>query len=273
MLSFWRSLNNFGKAVFLVLLSIVVIFLAEVRADYLVRNALDTVSIPVAQFFDGFSRKVLGVGTFIGNIGNLTEENKLLSERLKSLEAENAQIEELQIENQHLREQLGLEQKQGYDTLNARVVAREPTGIVRVITVNRGQADGVAVRMPVVVSEGLLVGYISEVYEHSARITFLLDASLEVPARLQTSRVDGMVKGQELGQGLIMELIPQGVEVTRGNRIVTSGIGDIFPAGLLIGYVQAVYQAPDELFQKADVLPAVDFERLEQVVIITAFEQ
>jgi rod shape-determining protein MreC len=99
----------------------------------------------------------------------------------------------------------------------------------------------------------------------------LLDTSMAVPAVVQKSRADGMVKGQSLGQGLFMDLIPQSATVERGNTIVTSALGGKFPSGLLIGYVQTVYKEANAVFQKADVLPAVDFYRLERGMVITSF--
>jgi len=271
MFLFWKSLNNFGKAIFLILFSILVIFLSEVRADFLLRNAIDTVSVPIAQLFHGVSRRVLEVGTFVGSIGSLNRENKLLERRVEILESQEARVEELTLENHQLRSQLSLKQKEGYTMLDARVVAREPAGVVRVVTIDRGEQDGITEKMPVVVSDGLLVGYVRDVYSKSARVSLILDPTVEVPSKLQQSRADGIVKGQELGQGLIMDLIPQGVEVARNNLVVTSGIGDIFPSGLLVGYVQAVYREPNAIFQKADILPAVDFDRLELVTVITGY--
>jgi len=273
MFSLWNSLNSFGRAIFLTFLCIVIIFLAEVRADVVLRNSLDIVMTPTAAFFSRASSNVLGIGSFVGNIAKMGEENKLLRERIQTLESENVQLEELTLENQHLRDQLDLAAKSGFDIVSARVIAREPLGAVKWISINRGSDDGLSENMPVIVSQGLLVGYIQEVYASSARVVLMLDPSVEVPARVQKSRADGIIKGQQLGQGLFMDFIPQGAELSRGNTVVTSGLGSYFPSGLLIGYVQTVYSEPNEIFQRADILPAVDFDRLEQVMVIRNFDE
>jgi len=273
MFSLWTSLNNFGKAIFLVFLSVLIIFLTEVRADRYLRQGLDIVVTPTAATFSRMSDNILGIGSFVGSIGRMGEENSLMMERIQLLEAENAQIEELRRENQSLREQLNLSEREGFGLVGARVVAREPLGGVKWITINRGTRDGVSERMPVVISEGLLVGYVEEVFDRSARIILLLEPTVEIPAMIQRSRTDGIVKGQSLGQGLTMELIPQQADVRRGNTVVTSGLGQNFPPGLVIGYVQTVTAQPNDIFQQADILSAVDFDRLEQVMVITRFDQ
>ncbi|HDS11308.1 MAG TPA: rod shape-determining protein MreC [Candidatus Wirthbacteria bacterium] len=268
MLNFWRGLNNFGRAVFLTLVSILVIFLAEVRADYAFRNILATMSTPIVQSYRGIGKRFLDFGAFIGNIGKLDEENKLLQEQVLLLQKQLVESEEVRLENQRLRDQLYLVETKGYDFLSARIIAKEPIGAIKMISVNQGYRDQVQEKMPVVVSEGLLVGYVAEVFASSSRVILLSDSSIEIPARLQKSRADGMIKGQQLGQGLVMELIPQVAAVERGNRVITSGLGGNYPPGLLIGFVQSVEAEPNALFKRADIMPAVDFERLEEVMII-----
>lgn len=268
MLSFWRSLNNFGKAVFLTLTSIVVIFMAEVRADRLLRQGIDMISTPIVGIFSKGTRSLLDVGNFVGSVGKMSEENKLLRARVDQLELDEVAWEEMKVENRELKAQLGLQEETGLSLLAAQVIAKEPVGAVKIITVDQGTEQGVQNKMPVVVSEGLLIGYVEETYASSSRILLITDPSVEIPAMVQNTRTDGLVKGQAFGQGLSMELIPQNAPVERGNTVITSAIGERFPAGLLIGYVQGVYEQPNQVFKRADLLPAADFERLERVLIV-----
>ncbi len=270
-MSFWKSLNNFGKAVFLVLLCIFIIFLTQVHADQVLRRSLDFVTTPILKVTSVASEYVLGTGKFLGGIGKISDENRLLKAQVAALELQDVTLEEFKLENQQLRDQLGLQQKQNFKLKTARVIGSEPVGNLKVLTINAGMQQGIAVKMPVVVSQGLLVGYVQEVYDTSARVMLLLDTSVEMPARIQQSRADGIVKGQPLGQGLSMSLIPQDATVERGNTVITSGLGSTMPPGLLIGYVQAVNKDTNQIFQTADILPAVDFGRLETVMVITNF--
>lgn len=255
------------------LVCILAIFLAEVRADYAIRDIMDRITTPLVDFFHNISDSVLGIGDFIGSIGSLGEENKLLREQVQALQVSLTDLTEVELENQTLRDQLALKEDQNIETVSAEVIANEPVGGFKMVSINRGYDDGIREAMPVVVSEGLLVGKVTEVYSRSARVVLLLEPTLEVPARLQKSRADGIVKGQQLGQGLIMKLIPQEAEIARGNRVITSGIGQTYPKGLLIGFVQAINAEPNDIFQEADILPAVDFERVEEVLVITNYER
>lgn len=272
MFSLWRSLNNFGKAIFLTFLSILIIFLSEVGAAGLLRGGLDAVLTPVSATLASASDSFLSVGRFIGSIGSMAEENRLLRDKVALLEVALTQEDEIKQENLQLRDQLGLAERTGYRLLSARVIGREPVGATKTITIDAGSAEGVSVGMPIVVSDGLLVGSVQEVFPQSARVILLLNVSVEVTARLQKSRADGVVTGQQFGQGLVMQLIPQETFVERGNRVVTAGLGDAYPPGLLIGYVQTVYEDANAIFQQADILPAVDFDRLEVVMVITGEE-
>jgi len=126
--------------------------------------------------------------------------------------------------------------------------------------------------MPVVSGGAALVGRISEVGPRTAKVQLLTDADSAIAALLQVSRVTGLVVGQP-DSTLRMEYIPQEKNISVGEIVLTSGLGGFLPKELVIGQVTEVQQEDYELHQAAIVRPAVDFSRLELVLVITSFEQ
>ena len=124
--------------------------------------------------------------------------------------------------------------------------------------------------MPVLTEQGL-VGRISEVTNVTAKVLLITDPNSGVNAILQSSRLNGVVEGAADGT-LLMDLIPQGPDFSVGEVVLTSGLGQRFPAGIPIGQVIERRQRDIDIFQQAVVQPEIDFSRLELVAIVTNFE-
>ncbi len=153
--------------------------------------------------------------------------------------------------------------------LAANVIGLDPSPFLNYIILDRGSDAGVTSGMPVVTEQGL-VGRVVEVTATSAKVQLVVDAASAVNALLQTSRERGVVVGQLAG-GLEMQNISQQTKLAPGDVVLTSGLGGKFPPGVIIGTVNAVQKLNYEVLQKADITPAVDFNRLEIVLIITNF--
>lgn len=152
-----------------------------------------------------------------------------------------------------------------------KVLSVDPNPYLRYVTINVGSQQGIKVGMPVVSGGAVLVGRIAEVEPRTAKVKLLTDAGSDVAALLQISRVTGLVAGQPDGT-LLMQYIPQEESIADDEIVLTAGLGGFLPKGLVIGQIVEVRQADYELFQTAIVRPAVDFSRLELVLVITAFE-
>lgn len=153
--------------------------------------------------------------------------------------------------------------------LAANVIGLDPSPFLNYVILDRGSDAGVTSGMPVVTDQGL-VGRVVEVTAVSAKVQLAVDYNSAVNALLQTSRERGVVVGQLAG-GLEMQNISQQTKVEPGEVVLTSGLGGRFPPGIIIGTVNAVQKLNYEVLQKADLAPAVDFNRLEIVLIITNF--
>ena len=151
----------------------------------------------------------------------------------------------------------------------ASVIGRDPSPFLHYIIVNRGSNDGIQRGMPVVTNEGL-AGRIDAVISNAARVQLITDPASDVNVHLRNANTDAIAVGSVTGD-IGLELISQDATVDSGDIILTSGLGGGFPPDLIVGQVINVRRLPAELFQEATVQPAVDFSRLQIVLVITNF--
>ena len=151
----------------------------------------------------------------------------------------------------------------------ASVIGRDPSPFLHYVIINRGSNDGIQRGMPVVTNEGL-VGRVDAVIADAARIQLITDPASSVNIHLKNANTDALLVGSVTGD-VSLDLISQDATVDSGDLILTSGLGGGFPPDLIAGQVINVRKLPAELFQQATVQPAVDFSRLQIVLIITNF--
>jgi rod shape-determining protein MreC len=151
----------------------------------------------------------------------------------------------------------------------ASVIGRDPSPFLHYVIINRGSNDGIERGMPVVTNEGL-AGRIDAVISDAARVQLVTDAAASVNVHLKNAKTDAMLGGSVTGD-ISLDLISQDATVQSGDIILTSGLGGGFPPDLIVGQVLNVRKLPAELFQQATVQPAVDFSRLQIVLVITNF--
>jgi rod shape-determining protein MreC len=192
---------------------------------------------------------------------SLRSENERL--RLQAL-----RVLETQQENERLRRMLALRERLPLRTLTGEIIGREAGGWVRSITVNRGRGDGLTSQMAVIVPDGL-VGRIVRVQPGVSVVQLLNDPASTVGAVVQRTRTAGLVEGEPGGAIRFKFMARDGASITRGDLIVTSGHGNVFPKGLPVGRVVAVEDKGSALFHFAILAPAVDFGRLEEVLVLT----
>jgi rod shape-determining protein MreC len=206
-----------------------------------------------------------------------TPDAEALRQRNAELEAENARLKaqaaaaaEDRATLNTLSRLLDYARTQPENTyLAANVIGLDPSPFLNYVILDRGSDAGVTSGMPVVTDQGL-VGRIVEVTATSAKVQLVVDGASAVNALLQTSRERGVVVGQLAG-GLEMQNITQQAKIEPGEVVLTSGLGGRFPPGIIIGTVNATQKLNYEVLQKADITPAVDFNRLEIVLIIANF--
>lgn len=193
------------------------------------------------------------------------ENNRNLSEENRTLRAVLARSDEIRLENERLRLLLGFKEVQEFITLPARVIAEDASSWFRTVTIDKGSEQGVTEGLPVVVAEGV-VGRVVRSSPGFARVLLINDASSAVASLLQNNRARGICRGN--GEQLVFDFVLRQEEVKAGDRVVTSGMGGVFPKGLVVGRVKSVDRREFGLFQVIEVTPAVDFSHLEEVLVL-----
>lgn len=235
--------------------------------------AREAIVRPLAEGQQWVSQRYFAAREFL----TAPREASALQARIEELEAQNAALQDqiitLQAEASEaviLRALLNFARTSPETSYVATsVIGLDPSPFVRSITIGAGSDRGLSYGMPVV-SESGLVGRIIEVNATSSRVQLITDPQAAVSVRLQSSRADGLVVAQANGE-LQVEQISHEVEVSQGELVLSSGLGGVFPPDIPVGHIVSVRTRDFELFQQAVLEPAVDFEGLEIVLVITNF--
>ena len=185
-------------------------------------------------------------------------------------------IRELQQENQRLRKLLGLrEQRSDLKFEAARVTQRDVSNWASTLVLNRGSQHGVAENDCAVDCYGNLVGVVTEVGLNWCRLTTILDTGSQLGAMVFRTEETAIAAGDQalMSQGkLKLSYLPDGAQLVAGDEVVTSGKGDVFPSGLVVGTVEAVFTDPSGMNRYAVVEPDVDLDSLVEVFVIKSFD-
>lgn len=234
----------------------------------------DLVATPLNSVSGVFNRLTLSINRAIddlNNLGQLRDRIAQLEEQLARRQVESIQLREAASDYERLISLLNYTSTLAeQDFLTADVIAVEQTGIARVIIINRGSRDGIAIGMPVTTDLGL-VGRIIRVSANASQVQLINDENSAVSSRLQVTRAHGSIIGQASGV-LRLTMVDLDEEIRQGDLVITSGLGGNFPADILVGQVTSVRQFEFELFQEAEVRSLFDFDTLEVVLVITSFE-
>lgn len=266
----WKKDKSAFVLLALSFLLIAMLLLRQTKQMDPVRAWAGSITIPVQYAFNRLVTAASHRIQALVHMQQIEAQKKELEETVGQLMLRTIELEEAKIELELLREQLGFkEANPQYTLLAAEVIGHDPTNLVRFLIIDRGARDGIAKGMPVISSRGL-VGRIAEVSAQWSKVLLLVDTSSSVNAMVQRSRATGVVQGR-MGGGLAMRYIPQEASVQENDIIITSGLGGNFPKGLVIGQVTAARRSDVEMFQEAKIRSAVDFNRLEVVMVILNF--
>jgi rod shape-determining protein MreC len=195
-----------------------------------------------------------------------------LQARVDELERENEELREIQGEYQILLDLFNrARQTPEITRITATVIGQDTSPAIRSIIIDKGTADGVRVGMPVESARGL-VGQVFRTTANSAQVILITDSASSIPARLGTSRATGILRGGGLGGSMVIDWVDLQYQIEVGEVVLSSGLGGKFPEDLVIGRVSEVERREAELFQRAVVQSAVDFDALEMVFVITDFQ-
>jgi rod shape-determining protein MreC len=256
----------------LVLVSLALILLSNGRTLQPVEGITSAVFNPIQQAVSGVTSTIGGWFSGIGHMGELDAENKRLREALDAVTAENARLQELGRENERLRAMLTFQDaRPDVQAVVANSIGGDPSGLTRVLTIDKGSASGIVQGMAVTSPGGILVGTIDSVKSDRASVLLLTDINSSIPVATQRAQVPGVLDGQwQKGGNLTMAHIPRDADVQNGDVLVTSGLGGTFPKGLLCAQIQNVRQNDVQVEKDAEAIPLVDLTNLDVVLVVTS---
>jgi rod shape-determining protein MreC len=231
------------------------------------------VTSPVERFLSWSIAGVLGAWHGYVALHGSHERAMELNGQVIALRLENERLRQQQLENDRLRRLLTMaEATPGRRWSSARVVGvgMGPAGF-QTVTLDRGSEDGLGRMMPVVVADGV-VGRIRAVTGHTADVLLAIDRNSSIAVRVERTRARANVRGTGKPSAARLDYALRSEDMIEGDRLVTSGTDGVFPRGLLVGTVTRLERQSHGLFQTADVIPAVDPTRIEEVLVITAVE-
>lgn len=202
----------------------------------------------------------------ISRLPYVDNEKLELRRKVRELEAELVKLEEVQLENERLRNLLGFKQVVEKYSIPALVIARDPNSWSSVVYIDKGKKDGIVKDMVVISGQGL-IGRVRETGKTIAKIMLINDIDSKVGAVIQRNREQGLLVGTPDGDCKLIYLSPDS-DVNKGDIVLTSGTGGIYPKGILIGEVVEVAKERGRLYKYAVVEPSSKLSRLEEVLCI-----
>ena len=254
-----------------IIILILLVFLSNLKLESLsyVENAFSAIVMPIQTGYTYLKNKVTGNTNFFTNVENLKNENEELKTANSNLEQELRELEIIKAENETLKEYLGLTEKYtDYETIPAYIISKDISNYSNIFVINAGKNDGIDVNMTVIADEGL-VGYVISVTDTTAKVQTIIDSSSAVTATISTTEDSIICKGSLEDGMLKATYIPTSADISEGENVETSGMGGIYPKGIKIGTIKEVEQTLNVLDRYAWIEPAVDFDKVETVLVIT----
>jgi rod shape-determining protein MreC len=197
---------------------------------------------------------------------SVAKENEELKLALRKAIEKNNECIETELSNQRFRTFLNFQKTMTNDIIAAQVIGKDPSPWFKSLIVDKGFADGVKKGLPVIIPEGA-AGQIIEVTKHYSKVLLLIDRNSAVDALAQRTRARGIIRGSSDGR-FFFQFVLRNNEIQEGDTVISSGLDGVFPKGLRVGQVQSITQKNSSIFQEVLVIPFVDFEKLEEVMIV-----
>ena len=263
--------TNIAGIIITVIILIVIVTVSNIKIEDVtyVESGLGVLVMPLQNGLTYLKNWISGNNSFFTDINNLKEENKKLKEENSKLEQSLRELEIVKSENSTLKEYVNLKDKYTeYETIPAYVINKDISNYSDTMIINVGSNDGVEVNMPVISDQGL-VGHIISVTETTAKLQPIIDTSSTVSSVITSTRDMMIVRGTLSEESsLKATFIPTQATILEGDKVETSGLGGIYPKGIHIGTIKQVVNTKNITDRYAIIQTAVDFSKLETVLVI-----
>ena len=255
-----------------ILILIIIVIATNIKADDLssIEGIVGKIFMPIQNGLTYVKNQLSGNNAFFTDINNLSKENAELKQKNSELEQQLRELEIIKAENETLKEYVNLKDKYTqYTTIPAYVINKDISNYNENIIINVGSKDGIEENMAVISEKGL-VGHVISVTEDTAKIETIVDTASTVSCTITSTR-DNLIARGTLDNVSTLKAgnIPTDATVLQGDTVETSGLGGIYPKGILIGTIKNVVNTKNITDRYAEIETAVDFEKLETVLVIT----
>jgi len=227
--------------------------------------AVQTIAYPVQTSVQAVVSTIKNTWNSYINRIEVNEENKMLKQQLQNMEEKLNQHIENSVQFFRLRSQLLFAQKKARKEIFSEIIGESADNNHQIRLINRGSNQLLQRNYIVLRKEGL-VGRIQSVSPYQSSVQLIIDHRSRVPALIQRNRVRGLIYGTH--DGMEMRQINQHAKIKIGDRVISSGLGNLYPKGILIGWVSGIHHQSHELFKTARLDSAVDFNQIEEVFAI-----
>lgn len=239
-------------------------------------NVVNIVTAPVRGGIAAVLDWAEGVYAYVFRYGEIQDELDSLRAQVAELEEQVREGQEASRENEQLRELLNLQQRrQDFEFEAARVTGRSTDNWESTLTLSKGSSDGVQAGNCVITETGVLVGVVSKVGLNWSAVSTVISTDTEMGGIVSRTYSAGVLEGDFslMQEGkLKLNYLPDSAQLVSGDEVLTSGRGEVYPAGLVVGQVEGVFTDPSGMTRYAVVVPDVDLEQLVEVFVIKSFD-
>lgn len=263
--------EKIGEIITIVILIVIIIASNSVSGkNFFVETGISRIFMPIQNGFVYVKNKVSGKNQEISDIQTLKTENQSLKDENEKLKEQSRELEVIKAENNTLKDYLNLKNKYtDYTTVAGYVIEKNFSNYDKTIVINVGKDDGVNENMPVI-SESGLVGHVISVTSSTAKVQTIIDTASTISGSISSSNDSIILKGTlSNNKTLRGSSIQTDATILQGDEVVTSGLGGIYPKGILVGTIQEIINTKNPIDRYANVTTATDFGKLETVLVIT----
>ena len=239
-------------------------------ALHTVRGVTQTVASPLQRVGSVIAMPFQAIGNAFTNASASQEDILALRQENEQLRALAIQSEEYRQENERLSQLLQMSSSYALQSTGAHVISQSPDSWNRTVTLDKGSSSGIEIGMPVMSGEGL-IGQVESVTPGTCTVRLITDSSSGVAVTLQASRAEGILSGSVDGL-LYLEYIPMTTPVALGEAVITSGLGGVYPKGLIVGVVTRMEGEEGDAYHTLVVQPMASSKINEEVLILTGDE-
>lgn len=260
-----------GVIITILILIILVVFTnTDSEKISMIENFANNLVMPIENGLTYLKNKINNNNKFFENIEQLKSENELLQKKNSELEQQLREYEIIKNENEQLKTQLNLAEKYGeFTTIPGTIISRDISNYSKTLVINVGSDNGIKENMTVIADKGL-VGYVVSTTNKTSKIQTIIDSASATSCLASSTRDTMICKGTiENKNVLSASNIATDARIIQGDSVETSGLGGIYVKGIHVGTIKKVNEGSNKTDSYATIETAVDFNKLEIVLVIT----